>query len=290
MPSPLETLGFLRTSQLLGELRDAWEQEYPRRAKGGLLAISGFEHQFLLTILEIVKLWKRSIEAERQDPKTSQRILIEAVSDITESGECVLVTQVKRTLSSSGLGKALEELWDVFKLASTRTPELAKYIQFVISGKYQKEGEKDPNQIISVWRTKTPEYPKEQLLKFKSRGRYKIVHDPKEDLINELQNFARDEDSEATILRWLGYCLQIGSGISSESIGSLIWRELIQDQGLDALRATLQRLFSLSRSHLLTIRETLGEQIVLPRLKILELQQSALQNKIGSSVISMLTY
>jgi len=279
MPSPLETLEFLRTSQLLDELRDAWEQEHPKRAEGGLLAISGFEHQFLLTILKIVELWKRSTEAERQDPTTAQRTLTEAVSDITESGECIIITQVKRTLSSSGLGKALEELWDIFKLASTRTPELAEYIQFVISGRYQEE-EKDPGQIISGWGTRSSQYPEQQLLIFKSRVRYEIVHDPKEDLINELQNLARDEDSETTISRWLGYYLQIGSGISSESISSLIWRELIQDQGLDALRATLQRLFSLSRRHLLTIRETLGEQIVLPRLKLLELQQSALQNKI----------
>ena len=109
--STSELLGFSMLSQL-AELRNAWEQNYSERAQGGFLALSGFEYQFLLTLLKIVHLWKKSTDAERQDLETAQKILAEAISDITESGRNITFTQVKRTLSASNLRSALEELWD----------------------------------------------------------------------------------------------------------------------------------------------------------------------------------
>lgn len=262
----------------LAELRNAWEQDYSERAHGGLLALSGFEYQFLLTLLKIVYLWKQSIDVERQDSETARKILAEAISDITESGRDITFTQVKRTLSASGLRSALEELWEIFKLASERTPDLAKHLQFVISGQFEEH--ENPQQVIQGWRTKSEGYSQQELRLFKERVRYELVPDPRSELSTELQSLARDENTETTIARWLGYLLQLGSGFSPESISTFIWKELVNDGSIEAFRATLARLFSLSHSRLCAIRETLGQHITLPRAKLSELQASLFERNV----------
>jgi hypothetical protein len=269
--------GFSVLSQL-AELRNAWEQEYSKRAEGGILALSGFEHQFLLTLLKMVYLWKEATNAERQDFGTAQKVLAEAISDITESGRAIRFTQVKRTLSASGLRSALEELWEIFMLASERTPDLARHLQFVISGQF--EGDEDPQKVIQGWRTRSKEFDQQELGLFKRRVSYELVPDPRADLSSELQILARNEDTNTTVARWLGYLLQLGSGYSPESISILIWKELINDGSMEAFRVTLARLFSLSHSRLCAVRETLGERITLPRNKLSDLRVSVLEAKI----------
>ena len=284
MTSTSELLGFSMLSRL-AELRNAWEQDYPKRAQGGLLALSGFEYQFLLTLLKIVHLWKASTDGERQDLETARKILAEAISDITESGRDITFTQVKRTLSASGLRSALEELWEIFKLASERTPDLAEHLRFVISGQF--EGHENPQQVIQGWRTQSDGYSRQELRLFKERVCYALVPDPRSDLSTELQVLARDENTETTIARWLGYLLQLGSGFSPESISTFIWKELANDGSIEAFRATLARLFSLSHSRLCGIRETLGDHITLPRAKLSDLRASLFKKNvtllIGSS-------
>ncbi|NJL39434.1 MAG: ATP-binding protein, partial [Leptolyngbyaceae cyanobacterium SM1_4_3] len=277
MTSTSELLGFSMLSRL-AELRNAWEQDYSERAQGGLLALSGFEYQFLLTLLKIVHLWKASTDAERQDLETARKILAEAISDITESGRDITFTQVKRTLSASGLRSALEELWEIFQLASERTPDLAEHLRFVISGQF--EGHENPQQVIQGWRTQSDGYSQQELRLFKARVRYDLVPDPRSDLSTELQVLARDENTETTIARWLGYLLQLGSGFSPESISTFIWKELANDGSVEAFRATLARLLSLSHSRLCVIRETLGDNITLPRAKLSDLRASLFKKNI----------
>ncbi|NJR48776.1 MAG: ATP-binding protein [Leptolyngbyaceae cyanobacterium CSU_1_3] len=277
MTSTSELLGFSMLSRL-AELRNAWEQDYSERTQGGLLALSGFEYQFLLTLLKIVHLWKASTDAERQDLETARKILAEAISDITESGRDITFTQVKRTLSASGLRSALEELWEIFQLASERTPDLAEHLRFVISGQF--EGHENPQQVIQGWRTQSDGYSQQELRLFKARVRHDLVPDPRSDLSTELQVLARDENTEMTIARWLGYLLQLGSGFSPESISTFIWKELANDGSVEAFRATLARLLSLSHSRLCVIRETLGDNITLPRAKLSDLRASLFKKNI----------
>ncbi|ERT08583.1 hypothetical protein M595_1405 [Lyngbya aestuarii BL J] len=42
----------------LQKLISAWEECQPKRAMGGKWALSGFEYQFLQTLLRIVRQWK----------------------------------------------------------------------------------------------------------------------------------------------------------------------------------------------------------------------------------------
>lgn len=277
--SPNVTASELSLLSQLDELRSAWQEFYPKQAEGGLLALSGFDHQFMLTLLKIVRQWKEASEAERKDPNTAHEILAEAISDITEAGTIVTLTQVKQTLSDSAIYKALEEFWLIFNLASERIPNLLEHLRFVISGKF--EGNRNTSDIIQGWGTKTKEKDSKKIGEFKARVSYELVSDPRTDLMTELENLSRDEDTETTIGRWLGYLLQLGSGLSPERISALIWRELINDKSLEAFRATLARLFSRSSYRLHAVRYKLGGSLSLPRTDLLsQLQASVLTKRI----------
>jgi hypothetical protein len=208
------------TLSKLDELRDAWEQYYPDRSAGGFLALSGFEYQFLLTLLKIVRCWKGLPEAKRQDSEVvQQQILPEAISDIAELGKVVTFTQVKRTLSEKAIRDALEELWEIFNLASEHTPDLVEHTRFVILGKFG--GHENPEQVIKSWGTRSKRDQVQKLKLFQSLVDCKLEPDPRADLANELQLLARDEDMETTIKRWLGCLLELGSGLSPEGAVTL---------------------------------------------------------------------
>jgi hypothetical protein len=265
----------------LSELRTIWQEQQSSRAEGGLLSISGFEHQFLLVLLKIVRYWKELSDAERQNLQLSQQILTEAVSDIVEIGAVVTLTQVKRTLSETALRKSLEELWEIYKLASTHTPQLLEHLKFIISGKF--EGNGSAEQVIQGWSTRSRDKQILELTDFKSKVSYELVADPKSELESELETLSRDEDTGTTVARWLGYLLQLGSGITPERISSFIWRELANDQGLTAFSATLARLLSKSQQRLHALRGTLGQSITLPRTEL-----STLRENVASEPITLL--
>lgn len=267
----------------LNELRSAWEECQPKRAEGGLLSLSGFEHQFLLTLLKIVRQWNDASETERQSLNTAHAVLTEAISDITESGICVTITQVKRTLSESLIREALEELWEIFNLASERTPSLVQHLRFVISGKF--EGDRNARDVIQGWGIRKQRDQLQKLQAFKTHVSYEYVSDPKTDLTVELENLSRDEDTQTTIGRWLGYLLQLGSGLSPERASSLIWRELRDDESLTAFRATLARLFSQSRYRFRAVRHTLGGSLSLPRTDLLSQLKVSIQAKQVSLIL-----
>lgn len=277
--SPIVRNSELALLSQLDELRSAWQEYYSARAEGGLLALSGFEHQFLLTLLKIVRRWKEADEAERQEPNTAHQVLTEAISDIAESGIVVTLTQVKQTLSDSAVSKALEEFWEIFNLASERVPDFVKHLRFVISGKF--EGDRNLREVIQGWGIRSKRDQVEKLTVFKAHVSYELVTDPRTDLAVELENLSRDEDTETTIGRWLGYLLQIGSGIPPERVSGLVWRELRHDKSLEAFRATLARLFSQSRYRLRAVRYALGASLSLPRTDLLsQLQANILAKRI----------
>jgi ATPase family associated with various cellular activities (AAA) len=279
MTSSSDILKFSIVTQI-DEFKNLWEQEYPNRATGGLQAIAGFEHQFLLMLLKLIYLWRKSTELERQNSVTATKILTEAISDITESNiDTLTFIQVKRTLSSSAIDKALEELWDIFNLALNHNPSLVDSLRFVISGKI--EDAVSPTDRIAVWGSKKYKDRVQDLTRFKKHVSYELVSNPREDLAAQLGTLGLDENSETTISRWLGYLLQLGSGFSSESISRLIWQELIHDRSLVAFQSTIARLFSRSRSRLSAILATLGDRVILPVAQLSNLQTSIVDNKIS---------
>ncbi|MEA5527375.1 ATP-binding protein [Nodularia spumigena] len=263
----------------LEELTNIWYKEYPDKAQGGLLALSGFEYQFVLILLKIVDRWKNASAFERQNLNTAHNILTEVISDITELSKSITLTQAKRTLSKDTIPSALEEFWSIFNLASEYTPALLKHLRFVISGSFQDKG--DASEIIKGWDKRRKKYDQDKVAEFKKYVHSEIVPDPKVKLKTELENLSRHEDTETTIGRWLGYLIQIGSGISSANVSAHIWQELRDDKSLEAFWATRGRLVSQSNYWLRTVKHTLGVNLSLPRTDTLsQLQTSVLAKRI----------
>jgi ATPase family associated with various cellular activities (AAA) len=169
-------------------------------------------------------------------------------------------------------------LWEIFNLAFEKTPDLVPHLRFIISGKLTEH--ENPEQAIEGWGTRSKRDQLQKLVVFKKYVNHEIVSDPKAELSAELQNLGRDEDADTTIARWLGYLLQLGSGVSTESINTFIWTELLHDKSLEAFQATISRLLSLSRYRLCAIRDTVGEHITLPIAKLSDLQKSVLEKRI----------
>ncbi len=263
------------------ELKNVWEEKQTARAEGGLLALSGFEHQFLLTLLRLVRRWREASEADRKNSDVIKTVVTEAISDIAESGLLVTLTQVKQTLSKTAIGKALEELWEIFNLALLHTPDLVEHLYFVVSGKFEDSDENDPGKAIDGWGTRKYKDQFQLLEKFKSHVRWEIVPNPKEDLTTELEALGRDEDTKTIISRWLGYLLQLGSGLSPEAASTLVWRELTHDASLKAFQTTLARIFSRSQYLLQTIRYAIAGHFKLSRTdELSQLQDLVLSNRI----------
>ena len=119
-------------SQLRGDIKlleEKWAYEYPRRAKGGVAALSGFYYQFVLFLLEAVKRW-----INLPSGKEDLGVFTECLSDILNlTGQnIVIISQVKRTVTSKSIKDALEELWEIYRISLKETPNLSSRLRFRI--------------------------------------------------------------------------------------------------------------------------------------------------------------
>lgn len=91
-------------------LRRAWEKT--RRGRGGAAALAGFSYQLALTLNELLL---------RPPTDRTGAFLAEAVSDIAATeGRSFVVAQVKLTLGSEAMRRALDELWEDTQSRSCR--------------------------------------------------------------------------------------------------------------------------------------------------------------------------
>jgi hypothetical protein len=112
--------------QEISRLRDAWEKRYPNIPGGGATAIGGFHYQFLVTLLAAARRWKDDAAVDNSRPGVFGELLSDIVAK-TSSG--IIVSQVKKTLRSDTLHKALQDLWCIYDVAQSETPDL------ILSGK-----------------------------------------------------------------------------------------------------------------------------------------------------------
>lgn len=107
----------------LAELKQLWAERYARRADGGWWALSGFAVQTSVALerfvrAALIETGPRNLDAE-----------LETIGDFLLASDTIHVTQVKRSLTKSTLGDALEEAAAV---ASLCTPALFGRLRFQI--------------------------------------------------------------------------------------------------------------------------------------------------------------
>ena len=112
----------------LRRLRDLWTEHYPRRARGGLWALSGFAFQANELLIRLFE----GLEAEDGEP--GEIAEMERLSDVLHPRDGrFLIVQVKRRLDATALRSAAAELYRIVDLCRREVPDLLGALRFQIA-------------------------------------------------------------------------------------------------------------------------------------------------------------
>jgi hypothetical protein len=194
--------------QSFDRLRRAWLQT--KRGQGGLIALAGFEFQLSAGLFEMVKAGPQG------------RVFSEALSDIVQLEGGVLVTQVKRTLTSSAMTSALDELWDIECLARTNEPDLADKLRYrVLSSRRNLQNWEGTRQ---QWSRSGADAQALEL--FKQRVQAEVLPSPRLETARLLTGSFHDPDPMTRIDRWIGRLMVAASNGELDRAGEEITAEL----------------------------------------------------------------
>lgn len=209
------------------ELRKEWS--LTKRARGGIDALAGFDHQFHLALRLLIDNYLDS------DPGV---YFIEALSDVASTKEeSITVTQAKRTLTSSTLHDALDELWDIYSLARSRSDVLAGRIRYTVAS---------ARAVLSDWPgSRDRWHPRstgdpESLLSFKNAVRCECLPDLRAQCIQRLLDEFKAEHPVDDVNRFTGRLLNASASGSFDSAVDEVVAEL---HGLRTAAQRLQRKF-----------------------------------------------
>ncbi len=177
------------------DLLNAFKQT--SQSKGGFAALEGFSFQFLVSLLALVAKHGKGEEAG---------VFLETLSDLVERkhGGFLVVTQIKRTLSSAAIESAILDLWKINTLATSSAPRLQPKLRYRILG--NRSGLKDIDRKIFDWSPKES-FDVEALQAFKLRLRSEVEPDPLIELATRLAVDFAEPDPFGRAEAWLGLLL-----------------------------------------------------------------------------------
>lgn len=180
----------------LERLQRAWART--RASSGGFTALAGFDYQIAETLCRII----------RAEASGQAFVLMEVLSDIVEGdGGGLVVSQLKRTLSSGAVIKALEELWSIESLTRKEAPEIGDLIRYRIQG--ARSDLKSISGTIERWRPDAA-FDADELQTFKSRVTTSVSSAPRMEAIRLLIESFADDDAQRTVDEFAGRLLRAG--------------------------------------------------------------------------------
>jgi hypothetical protein len=202
-----------------------------KEGRGGIAALEGFSFQFLLSLDAMVRASSSGDHGS---------VFLETLSDIAEQqGQHVVVAQVKRTLSSATVDKALDDLWKVDCLASTHTPDLQSVLRYKVLG--SRSDLADIDRKIKNWKPVSP-HADSRLTAFRANLTWECVRDPLTALAGSLVNLFAVADPFGLIERWLGALL---AEPTTAGLAEAANRIAIELRGLEASQREMQHRFRL---------------------------------------------
>jgi hypothetical protein len=209
----------------LRTLREAWAGT--RAAAGGVAAMAGFAFQLGKALTFIIG------QAMRGEGTT----FIEALSDIVAVDKGIVIGQAKRTLSSSAFHSALDELWQIHRLAASRTPELCPHIRFEVQAAQRTLGDWE----ASLRRWSPANADPTQLADFKSHVSIDVAPAPQIEAARLLVQGFKDSDPFPRIQRMLGRLLSAAPG----TLDQVVEEFRIELEGLRQVALQLECRFDL---------------------------------------------
>jgi hypothetical protein len=182
-------------------LQTAWQRS--RNVHGGAWALAGFEYQLSLALLEIVRRFDHG----------SDGILIEEISDlVVRDNTGLVVTQVKRTLRSDNIRRALEELWNIDCVARTTIPDTANRIRYQIHSARSCISRFDI--AISQWQPHTTSAHANEVDAFKEKVSCLTSPDPRLEIASILIRDFRVDKPFAEYARFIGILARSAESLS----------------------------------------------------------------------------
>lgn len=202
-------------------LKHTWDERYHRKSAGGISAIGGFHCQFVLFLLETVKAY-----ISRGNKFEDPRIFIECLSDIINDANdnVVILSEVKRTLSSGSVSKALNQLWAVYELSCSLTPNLCSKLRFRILSTRNKLN--DARRTITNWTPDGSDWLISDVKDFLERTQVEINARPEEQILALLSNKLNAMRPREVMDHWLAILLRAGEQGNFRSIALDIWQEI----------------------------------------------------------------
>ncbi len=181
------------------------EQERPRRDVG-------------------VEVRHHAFEKLPADQRHRASILTEYVSDIVDATDLgrVVITQVKLTQSSGGVRAALDELWEIYRLALQETPALVPQLEFQIVSEQAEL--KDVSGSVQRWSPQSA--PASEVDAFRKVVRTGLVAAPRSKLLELLAGPLGSPDPQRLIQRWLGMLVDASGPVGFRRAAEDIWSDL----------------------------------------------------------------
>ena len=205
----------------LKRLADVWQHEHPARALGGIRSMAGFNCQLTFALLKTVRSWLQRSGLDQSTPK----VFTEILSDILDatSADVAEVVQVKRTMGSGAVHKALDEFSEIYRLAGLHTPRLLPRLRFMILSSRNNLGNIEGS--IDNWFQNRNDLPDPR--EFRGRVYAEILSDPWSELIGLLANEPLKALNPVEIAdSWLGRLLSASETGDYSRAGMDVWQDM----------------------------------------------------------------
>jgi predicted RNA-binding protein with RPS1 domain len=111
----------------IGTILSDYERDQPKRASGGIYALSGFNYQLRLYIAQLAE----SLTATSHELEPAGRVFLEALSDLAiQKKDDLICIQAKRSLTKASLKDAAAEIFAIDSFFEQRYPELRSQVRF----------------------------------------------------------------------------------------------------------------------------------------------------------------
>ncbi len=208
----------------LYKLRNEWQQNYPRKASGGTSALTGFNYQLGVFLLNLLEKWSKS--RKNKEPLPSPKTFLESISDIADvsSNGILYITQVKLNLPTSYTA-IFDEFLEIFDLSKRVIPGSEIHLRFILCSSTGIVP--DIQKKFNSW-VKTRQIPALRAAELGSLISSKLVPEPHDRILGILANELHDPKPVDHLFLWLGRLLSASEKDDFDKEIEGIWKDLVE--------------------------------------------------------------
>ncbi|MDP2815639.1 MAG: hypothetical protein Q8O19_03055, partial [Rectinemataceae bacterium] len=188
------------TWEFCQELVRRWHEQEPKKAQGGIDALSGFRYQFYIALLTTLSKISANQGVVQSVPSG---VFTEMLSDAMDiDGNTITLIQSKKIAYSSNVSSSISEFWDIWKIAKSISSENSEKINFKIITSRNKFG--NFVDYIAKWTPYEPMLAESDLLNFRKQVSFEIDVNPDLELYDKISSLLPGINPIVKCNEWLG--------------------------------------------------------------------------------------